>query len=96
MILKGKAKTDFLNEYGHLEWEVDERYLLALITDFFDKYRISIQNWGYQEVEKEFGFDGSVVYMQTLKNNEDFKDNRIDALKESILNANEIYNRVFA
>jgi hypothetical protein len=35
MILTGKAKEDFFKVFGGCEWEIDERYLFALIIEFF-------------------------------------------------------------
>jgi hypothetical protein len=95
LLLTGHAKTDFLKEYGHLKWELDERYQIALIIDFFDKYQISIQNWGYQEVEYEIGYDAAVYYKNKYYENVDFKKTRLEALRQAILNANQMYDAVF-
>lgn len=36
MILTGKCQEDFLNKYGHYEYEIDDVYLNALIIEWFD------------------------------------------------------------
>ena len=95
LLLYGHAKKDFLKEYGHLKWELDDRYQIALIIDFFDKYQISIQNWGFSEVENQIGFDAWVVYKLRRVDNVDFKTTRNEALKAAISNANEMYDDVF-
>lgn len=92
MILTGKAKEDFLKQYGNEEWEIDDIYLHALIIEFFDSVGITVDvmpilnnpiKWMPNPfwIEKEISTDDSECYKT-----------RKEATIEAIKKANEIYN----
>lgn len=107
MELTGKCKEAFLDYLAktnqdsikkgivRMHWqEYPEKYLNALIIDFFDSVGIYIQDWGLNVVDNNIGFDAEVMY--NLKNHSaqnDFSKKRQDAITEAIKKANEIYNQ---
>jgi hypothetical protein len=93
MILTGKAKEDFFKVFGGCEWEIDERYLFALIIEFFDNTKLHIYARPSLKSDKWWS---EIDDLQNKKNYANgLFETRLSSIQSGIEKANDIYNAKF-
>lgn len=90
MKLTGKAKEDFLKQYGNEEWEIDDIYLNALVIEFFDSVGYTIDRDSYN---KKMIITNWVDGLETqIEIDCNYFEPFEQWWEEAILTANKLYN----